>query len=398
MNNGTPHILQKHFDKAVELIQHFDGKEQLQFYLKKYFSDNKKHGSKDRKNITHFCYTFFRIGGNLSKHPVEEKLKVALFLCETSLVKLKEIFPKIWGIHHAPDVKERISFIQHIYPEFSLGNIFSYEYALPQNIDRPAFQQSFLIQPKVFLRIRKGKNSIVSDKLNKAHISFETISENSLSVAQNIHLDTVLKLNEEAVIQDLSSQKVGAFLALADSFNSANRTIRLWDCCAASGGKSILAKDFLYKIDLTVSDVRPQILQNLKYRFREANIHSYKSFVADLSNPVSLKEKFDLIICDAPCSGSGTWSRTPEMLSAFDVQQIEKFQSLQKSIVSNAITHLYEKGFFLYITCSVFTKENEEMVQFVEQELGMKCIKSENIFGYTQRADSMFAALFSFGK
>lgn len=394
MNNNAKRAVQRHFDKAVELIRQYDGKETLHFYLKKYFADHKQHGSKDRKIITHFCYSFYRIANNLADSTIEEKLKAALFLCEKFTDDRQAIFPQNWLENYSPDIQKRIDFIQKIYPKFSLHFIFPYENELSETVDASVFQQSFLIQPKVFFRIRNSKKNIILKKLTEAIVPFEMISDDCFSVAQNTRLDEVLQLNVEAVVQDASSQKIGDFLKLVKTHYPENSLIKIWDSCAASGGKSILAKDVFDKMSLTVSDIRPQMLNNLHRRFREAKITDYKSLVADLSEPISLQEKFDLIICDAPCTGSGAWARTPEMLAAFSLQQIDEFQSLQKKIVSNCIPHLAANGFFLYITCSVFEKENEAMVTFIEKNFPLHCIRQENMLGYAQRADSMFAALF----
>jgi 16S rRNA (cytosine967-C5)-methyltransferase len=203
-----------------------------------------------------------------------------------------------------------------------------------------------------------------------------------------------LNIDEEVIVQDYSSQRIQEFLQLI-TYNS--KYITLWDCCAASGGKSIIAKDVLKNIDLTVSDVRSSILQNLKQRFSKAGIQKYHSFVADLTNAQSLivNRQFDLIICDVPCSGSGTWSRTPEQLYFFDDKKIQEFNSLQTKIVSNTIPHLKEEGYFLYITCSVFAKENEAVVEFIHQKFpSLELIKQEVLIGYDKKADTMFAALF----
>jgi len=398
MSGTQKHIIQKHFDKAVALVSQYDGKEPLQHYLKKYFSANKQHGSKDRKAITHFCYTFFRIGKNLPDKSVEEKLRAALFVCEDSIELPEEIFNQEWLQNHSPEPDERIDFIQKIYPGFSLDNIFPYEKELSGSIDATAFQRSFLYQPKVFLRIRNGMGDIVSDKLQKADIAFETIGEDCISVPQNVNIASVLQLNKEAVVQDLSSQKIKSFLQSIHYPNQQNHLIKVWDCCAASGGKSILASDVFDKTDLTVSDIRPQILHNLKLRFREAGIDKYKNFTADLSRPVLLKSTFDLVVCDAPCSGSGTWARTPEALAVFDFQQIEHYHNLQRKIIANTLPHVRAGGYFLYITCSVFEKENEEQAQYIANTFAATCIRSEALKGYAHRADSMFAALFRIEK
>jgi 16S rRNA (cytosine967-C5)-methyltransferase len=126
----------------------------------------------------------------------------------------------------------------------------------------------------------------------------------------------------------------------------------------------------LKPIDLTISDVRDNIIINLDKRFSKAGIKNYNSFIADL---VTLKQKvpfgpFDFIIADVPCTGSGTWSRTPEQLFYFDIKEIERYSNLQKKIVHNLAPYIKPGGHFLYITCSVFKKENEEAVAFIEEQ------------------------------
>ena len=157
-----------------------------------------------------------------------------------------------------------------------------------------------------------------------------------------------------------------------------------------------MAYDVLDNIDLTVSDIRPSIIQNLKQRFAKAGIRKYKSFVYDVANsklPIP-NSTYDLIICDAPCTGSGTWSRTPEQLYFFNKEKINEYALRQQKIVSNAIRSLKSDGYFLYITCSVFNKENEAIADFIQQHFQLDLIKVELIKGYDKKADTMFAALF----
>jgi len=153
--------------------------------------------------------------------------------------------------------------------------------------------------------------------------------------------------------------------------------------------------DYYPEVDLTVSDKRESIIVNLKKRFKDAGITNYKSFVADLTaSDFGLRSSdFNLIICDAPCTGSGTWSRTPEQLFYFEKEKISHYAALQKKIISNIIAHLKPGGFLLYITCSVFKKENEEVVDFIKQEFHLQLVKMELLKGYDKKADTMFAAL-----
>ncbi|HUQ97763.1 MAG TPA: hypothetical protein VM010_08860, partial [Chitinophagaceae bacterium] len=106
------------------------------------------------------------------------------------------------------------------------------------------------------------------------------------------------------------------------------------------------------------------------------------------------QKKFDLIICDAPCSGSGTWGRTPEQLHYFTSDKIETYAQMQKDILQNVSKYLKTGGLLLYSTCSVFEKENEAVVAFVKEKNNMGFLKSAYYKGYTQKADTLFAALF----
>ncbi|MBO9573545.1 MAG: methyltransferase domain-containing protein, partial [Chitinophagaceae bacterium] len=206
-------------------------------------------------------------------------------------------------------------------------------------------------------------------------------------------VDTVLELNKEAVIQDKSSQQTGALLAELKPEN-------IWDCCAASGGKSLMVHDIIKSARLTVSDIRPSIINNLKERFSQAGIANYRSFVADLTdnNDKLPSEKYDLIIADVPCSGSGTWSRTPEQLYFFKEEKIDYYHQLQQKIISRIIPSITSGGYLLYITCSVFKKENEEQVAFLTEKHQLKLLQSQLIKGYHEKADTLFAALFKKGE
>ena len=251
-------------------------------------------------------------------------------------------------------------------------------------------------QPLLYLRIRPGKKKAVSSKLENASIAFDFIGDDCIALANSSKIDEVIELNKEAVVQDYNSQRIGE-LFQSVKHQTSNSKLSVWDCCAASGGKSILAYDILPNILLTVSDVRESILRNLKKRFGQAGISNYKSFVADLSahSPLTTHHSpFDFIICDAPCSGSGTWSRTPEQLHFFKKEKIDQYAQLQKKITVNAAQHLKEKGYFVYITCSVFKKENEEVVGFIQKNTRLQLVNAQYFKGYNEKADTLFAALF----
>jgi 16S rRNA (cytosine967-C5)-methyltransferase len=380
----------RYFDTAVALIQQYNGSIPLAVYLKQYFARHKKHGSKDRKQITHLCYCYYRLGHALKELPVDTRLYIALYLCSNERGEWLQLYEDDWQGAFVGNVEKRITFIKSKY-NFQPEEIFFLPEHMSYEIDNPAFAKAHLIQPDLFIRIRPGYTQTVINKLQDNQISHTLLGSDCIALNNTTKIDAVLQLNKEAVVQDYSSQRIAEFLRLIANHN---QTTTVWDCCAASGGKAILAVDTLPHIQLIVSDLRPSIIQNLKQRFNDAGIRNYKSFIADLTAQFHLPEQYDLVICDAPCSGSGTWGRTPEQLYFINKERIEHYAALQKKIASNIVRAVKKGGYLLYITCSVYKEENEEVVEFIKQTTSFELIKSSVLRGYDMKADTMFGALF----
>lgn len=379
-----------YINSAKTILSAYTGETPLHVFLKGFFATDKKYGSRDRKSISSICYNYFRLGYALTDKSIEDRLLTSFFLTSAVGNDWLQAERPDWDTAVQWPLQEKVRLAG-----VDLEKIFPFAAELSEGIDRIAFNLSFLIQPDVFLRVRPGKQVVVRKKLGDANIAFNAISEDCLAVANGTALEKVLEINREAVIQDMNSQNLAMFFPPAEP----KKTIRVWDCCAASGGKSIMAYDSISPLELTVTDLRESIIHNLRNRFKLAGIKSYHSFVADLTDPQSLRAKlknatFDLVLCDAPCSGSGTWSRTPEQLSFFEEEEIKRYSSLQKKIAASAIPFVKNNGHLLYITCSVFKKENEEVVEFIQAKFGLKLVRMELLKGYDFKADSMFAALF----
>lgn len=393
-----------HLNTAVQLIGQYNGEMPFSIFLKSFFAQHKKYGSKDRKSIAHLCYCYFRLGKALLQMPVDEKILVGLFLCDQQPNELLQHLKPDWNEQMHLEIEEKIILLNSSGISFSLTDIFPWKELLSEGIDHEQFCKSFLIQPDLFLRLRPGHEKKVKQKLQQAGITFKEISPTCLALPNTSKIDAIIELDKEAVVQDLNSQMTGSFFMPSgfatgidthptSNFQPPTSNCKVWDCCAASGGKSILAYDLLPNIYLTVSDVRESIIHNLKQRFSRAGIKNYQAFVTDLSVDRN-KTTSNLIILDAPCSGSGTWSRTPEQLAYFQTERIDHYSGLQKSIASNVIPHLEKGGRLVYITCSVFKKENEEAVSFLMNKFSLQLERMEVLKGYDKRADTLFAASF----
>ena len=379
-----------YINSAKKILHEYDGSLPFAVWIKQFFKSYKKYGSKDRKEIINLCYSFFRLGNAFSTGSIEERILLGIFLSTgaTNFV-LNELKPE-WNNKLPLSLEEKFEFLNR---EEEIFHVFPFADQLSSSIDEKMFHKSFLWQPFLYLRLRPGKEDNVINKLQKAGIAFDVIDKNCLALSVSTKVNEVIEIDSEAVVQDLNSQRV---LELLPSDFGSQKKPEAWDCCAASGGKSILIYDTFPTVQLTVSDVRESILRNLYSRFKTAGIKNYDSFVTDVSNTnFSLSRKFDLVLCDAPCSGSGTWSRTPEQLHFFKIEKIEYYVQLQKDIAVNASKSVIEKGYFLYITCSVFKKENEEVVEFIQQHTPLQLVRSEYFMGYNKRADTLFGALFT---
>ena len=152
---------------------------------------------------------------------------------------------------------------------------------------------------------------------------------------------------------------------------------------------------------IIASDLRESILLELKKRFNEASIQAESIFSVDLFSELAdsiIKKNipsaaFDFIIADVPCSGSGTWKRDPEWLRYFNESELDFFQRRQIGIVQKIIPYLKKDGYLLYITCSVFKSENEDVLEEIERSTGLKLVNSKLIDGSENGGDQLFVAL-----
>ena len=89
------------------------------------------------------------------------------------------------------------------------------------------------------------------------------------------------------------------------------------------------------------------------------------------------KMKFNLILCDVPCSGEGMFRKDPATIGEWSPQNVEKCWQLQRDIVADAWTCLNKGGLLIYSTCTFNTKENEENIRWMIEELGAQVLPIE---------------------
>ena len=372
----------------LALLKNYPAETPLYKFLPGYFRWHKKMGSTDRRVASRLVYNYFRLGKALANHPPEERLFAAEFLCNNQENSFLSFFKPELAAQINLNIQDKIRVLKEAYPDFELKDVFPFTDHLSQGIDPMLFLSSFFIQPDLFIRIQKGYEFQVKQILTDAGIVFRQKSEQCLALPNGTKLDTIFPSQRYFEVQDESSQQTARYF-------QPKKWENWWDACAASGGKTLLLHELEPDLKLVISDIRESILDNLDERFQQAGIRKYQKKLLDLTQNVDsvLHDYiFDGIILDAPCTGSGTWGRTPEMISQFNASRISFFQQLQKTIALNVVKYLKPGKALIYITCSAFREENEEVVNYLVKEAGLVLKSSELLKGYERKSDTMFVA------
>jgi 16S rRNA (cytosine967-C5)-methyltransferase len=147
----------------------------------------------------------------------------------------------------------------------------------------------------------------------------------------------------------------------------AERALRVWDCCAAPGGKTLLLALRLQAAEILASDISAKRLAHMSARLqRYAYAQRIKTAVTDASSAqadLNRDLQFDLILCDVPCSGTGTLARNPEIRHRLRPEDLARQATRQRAILSGALQRLAPGGRIVYSTCSLEPEENERVVE-----------------------------------
>ena len=161
--------------------------------------------------------------------------------------------------------------------------------------------------------------------------------------------------------QDLSVQR--AILAVDW------RGCSVLDYCAGGGGKA-LAIATLGAARIVAHDADPRRMADLALRAARSDAAITMRATGELPKA----GPFDVVLCDVPCSGSGTWRRDPEAKWRLTPDRLAALETLQAQILDAAIAHLQPGGRLVYMTCSLFHAENEaQIARFIARHPGWRC-------------------------
>jgi 16S rRNA (cytosine967-C5)-methyltransferase len=158
------------------------------------------------------------------------------------------------------------------------------------------------------------------------------------------------------MIQDEASQLVAALVG---------HGARILDCCAAPGGKTQVIADRNSNANIVAADLHPHRAQLLRKLLRPhaaggtSNVHVV---AADARN-LPFARKFDRVLADVPCSGTGTLARNPDIKWRLVLEDLADLQARQLAILRAAMDQVTGGGRLIYSTCSLEREENEEVVE-----------------------------------
>lgn len=262
-------LFESYISTAISVISIYDETIPLPHFLKQFYKQNKKYGSRDRKIITELIFGYYRMG-KTNLFTIREQCIVGSYLSNSSIYTY--YYPE-WPSEN------RLDYIKNSFINFNLQSLGQYLPVLSEGIVQENYFLSLLQKPSTFIRIRKNKKIIINS-LNEKEIQHTFINDSTIAFPQKVDLDKLLPDIENYVVQDISSQLV------CTHFKPQPNEI-WWDACAASGGKSIGLLDTGKKIELYVSDLRASILSNLDTRFKKYGLrYSAKSVLKDRKSVV----------------------------------------------------------------------------------------------------------------
>lgn len=360
------------YQNCATLLFEYDGGTPFHLYLKSCFKENKNWGSTDRKRYRSACYYFWRNAFGVSRQSPEIILQ--------------------WLQTHFTPEMENLESNSNYNPYQSL------EQHLSQNITTDILTPWFIKEPLVWLSNGNITLKGLQGQLIKAGITIEQTHGNAIAVSGQVNLNPWID-NGNAYIQDISSQTAMDWTTQPmAAYCHANSDV--WDCCSGAGGKSISLLKQYPTTKLTCSDVRSNILENLKQRFQLLGLKQPNVFIAPLNgyndslNSKDSNQTYNLILADVPCSGSGTWRRNPENLHYFDPQTIEQFADRQLNIIQNVLPSLAVGGYLVYLTCSIFAAENENNIkQILQSNDNIQLVSEEFCGGIDLQGDFIYRSV-----
>lgn len=151
---------------------------------------------------------------------------------------------------------------------------------------------------------------------------------------------------------------------------------QVMDYCSGSGGKTLAFAPFMQSQgQIFLHDIRSHALIECRKRLKRAGIQNAQIVQADDSARLNkLKKRMDWILVDAPCSGTGTLRRNPDMKWKYDSAMLQRLVGLQRQIFERSLSFLKPGGKIVYGTCSLLNEENWQQAEHFIKTYDLKLV------------------------
>ncbi|MDA7424226.1 RsmB/NOP family class I SAM-dependent RNA methyltransferase [Thalassococcus lentus] len=236
----------------------------------------------------------------------------------------------------------------------------------------------------VFLRVNglKSTRASAQQQLRAEGIETTPVDVSPTALRVDVGARAVARsaayLNGVVELQDAASQAVVDALPLRAG-------MRVLDYCAGGGGKALAMAARLGAGPVEAHDIDPKRMTDLPARAQRA--------AADVVQTRAPSGVYDLVLADAPCSGSGAWRRAPEGKWRLSESGLAELCETQAEILDTCAGLVAPGGILAYATCSVLNCENQDQATaFVKRHPGWT-VKSQKSFLPGETGDGLFVAL-----
>lgn len=210
-------------------------------------------------------------------------------------------------------------------------------------------QDLYLLLQKESISVTTANVETLSEKLQSKEC-LQILSKNNLK-------NSTLYKQGLFEFQDLGSQVIGIFLKEHLNKNIDFSRLNILDKCAGAGGKTLHLSALLQnKGKIFATDYNESRLKNLHERAKQSGCLNIE--VLEYKNIKSIKN-LDIILIDAPCSGSGTFKRQPDLKYKITTEKIQDYTNIQAGLLQESAKQLSKKGKIIYATCSILPQENQ---------------------------------------
>ncbi|MCC5849378.1 MAG: RsmB/NOP family class I SAM-dependent RNA methyltransferase [Verrucomicrobia bacterium] len=355
-------MLQKVADKATE-------GEPADRTLRLILGDKKKYGSRDRRFFGDVVFTWFRWHGVVGELPLPQGLCVAWYMDGTPwhdairaiLRDLK--WPEPESLSPDAPLQTRKESAESIF-SLTLPEISAWvpDWVEPETRHLGPLEDriwELISRPPTWLRVDENQQKELHEALladgavwagERSPCAYAFENRGKVNDWMQKHPDSL-------EIQDLASQQVVRICA-------PKKGSSWWDPCCGAGGKSLQMLDMAERdMDLTCTDRREHILQEISRRGRKHGLARVRRYALDLLKDPELPNiMFDGILMDAPCSGAGTWARSPDTLWRMSGKDVQQMSRRQLKLLEAVLPTLKSGGHLVYAVCSLLYAETHAVI------------------------------------